>query len=162
MGIQSPGGKPRFRVGEVEKALRDNGGILTDTAKTLGCTRQTVHAYLNRYPHLKEVRGEMRAHTSDLARGGLFRALKQDKPWAIKLQCKLDGLRERQEMGLKVKVDGSLDVVHQPPSDPETLGKMLDVLHEAGVPLAVLAGTQSVPARSNGSGEPIEEESNAA
>lgn len=158
--MAKPKSQPRYRVGEVEAALRENGGILTDAAKTLKCSRRTVHAYLNRYPHLKEVRDEMREVTSDLAFGGLYKALKERKPWAIKLACKMDALKERRAMELNVNLSGAVDLRHQPP-DPEHLAEMIDTLATAGVPLASLLGGEA-PRRVNGSGEHIEEGEAAA
>lgn len=52
-------GKPHFNPEEVIAALmssrKENGsqeGILTRAAIRLGCTRQTIHNYINRYPEV--------------------------------------------------------------------------------------------------------------
>lgn len=52
-------GKPHYSPEEVIEALmssrKESGsqeGILTRAADRLGCTRQTVHNYINRYPEV--------------------------------------------------------------------------------------------------------------
>ena len=50
----------KFTVEEVIAAVKKNRGILTLAAKELGCARQTLHNYVNRYPTVAQARGRDR------------------------------------------------------------------------------------------------------
>lgn len=61
---------------EIEKALRDCHGLMTQAARALGVSRQTLTNYLSRYPELNELKFECRSHLLDLGLDKLEENLK--------------------------------------------------------------------------------------
>lgn len=88
-----PGGKPQaFPVAQVEQALRRSLGNVSLTANALGCARDTIYSYLNRYPaQLAHVRAECRGEVADLAEAHLLIAVQRGEQWAVSHALKLYG-----------------------------------------------------------------------
>jgi hypothetical protein len=77
-------GRPQeYTVEQVETALKATFGNLTAAAQALKCERSTVYVYLERYPHLKEIRPAKRRELVEIAEEHLFAAVKLGKQWAI-------------------------------------------------------------------------------
>jgi hypothetical protein len=77
-------GRPQeYTVEQVETALKATFGNLTAAAQALKCERSTVYVYLERYPHLKEIRPAKRRELVEIAEDHLFAAVKDGKQWAI-------------------------------------------------------------------------------
>lgn len=95
-------GKQQYTVEQVEGALRATKGLLSLAAERLGCTRQTVTNYVNRYKSLQKVRDEQRAHVVDTAELALMNAILDKQGWAVcftlKTLGKDRGYVERQEI----------------------------------------------------------------
>ena len=89
---------------QVERALTAAGGLVTSTAKRLGCAPKTVYRYIERFPALKHVLTEARESSVDLAESKLIEAIKNGNLTAIifflKTQGKSRGYTERSEPGL--------------------------------------------------------------
>ena len=89
---------------QVARALTAAGGIVTSTAKRLGCNPKTVYRYIERFPALKGVLTEARESSVDLAESKLIEAIKNGNLTAIifflKTQGKSRGYTERSEPGL--------------------------------------------------------------
>ena len=77
-------GKRRYKVAEVEAALRAKAGLITAAAEALGCSRMTVERYMNRYPKLRRVQAEVRERMIDLAEGRLYQLLDQGHPPTVR------------------------------------------------------------------------------
>lgn len=114
--------KTKLTVENVITAIRKNRGILSMAAKDLGCVRQTLHNYANRYPTVKQAIEDERESLLDLAEGSLFEQVRKGNVTAIiftlKTLGKCRGYVERQELtgadGAPVKItirwDGERDV----------------------------------------------------
>lgn len=57
-------------------------------ADALGCSRQTLYNYAERYPEVAEVLAEERERVVDLAEQGLYHHLEEKAPWAISFVLK--------------------------------------------------------------------------
>lgn len=77
-------GKRRYKVGEVEAALRAKAGLVSEAAHALGCDQKTVRRYLDRYPRLRAVRAEVRERMNDIAEGQLFKLLNEKDPPTVR------------------------------------------------------------------------------
>jgi hypothetical protein len=88
---------PKFTIHQVIEALRAHHGLLTLTADTLQCNRQTLYNYAQRYPAVAEAIAEERERLIDLAEQGLYEHLQERAPWAIALVLKTLGRRRGYE-----------------------------------------------------------------
>src|SRR5215813_1946440 len=82
---------PKYAVSKVIEALRIHHGLLVFAADELGCSRQTLYNYAERYPAVAEVLAEERERRIDVAEQGLDYHLEQKSPWAIALVLKTLG-----------------------------------------------------------------------
>jgi hypothetical protein len=76
---------PKYAIDQVIDALRAHHGLLVLTADALGCNRQTLYNYAQRYPAVAEAIAEERERLVDLAEQGLIHHLQEESPWAISL-----------------------------------------------------------------------------
>jgi len=93
--------KNEFTAEEVGKAIADANGILAVAARKLGCSRRTIHNYVNKYASVKEVYADANETTIDFAEGKLMELIKDGNVTAIifflKTKAKHRGYVERQE-----------------------------------------------------------------
>jgi hypothetical protein len=93
---------PKFSLSKVIEALRLHHGLLVPAADHLGCARQTLYNYAEKYPAVAEVLAEERERFIDLAAQGLYHHLEEQAPWAIALVLrtfgKSRGFVDRQEL----------------------------------------------------------------
>jgi hypothetical protein len=82
---------PKYSVSQVLEALRIHHGLLVLAAEALGCSRQTLYNYAERYPVVAEVLAEERERFVDVAEQGLYYHLEEKSPWAIALVLKTLG-----------------------------------------------------------------------
>jgi len=104
---------PKYSLHAVIDALRTHHGLLVLAADALGCSRQTLYNYAERYPEVAEVLAEERQRFIDLAEQGLYYHLEERSPWAIALVLRTLG-RHR---GYAERPAASTDM---PESRPET------------------------------------------
>lgn len=76
--------KDRYTIKQVCEALRGTRGIKSVAAERLGCSWDTVHSYINRYPTVARVFREEREAIVDTAEAKLLQKLREDADWAIK------------------------------------------------------------------------------
>ena len=100
--LKKRGGRhAEFTQAQVSRALDAAGGLVTSTAKHLGCAPKTVYRYIERFPALKDVLREARESSVDLAESKLIEAIKNGNLTAIifflKTQGKSRGYTERRE-----------------------------------------------------------------
>ena len=100
-------GKRRYKVAEVEAALRAKAGLVSEAAHALGCDRTTVIRYLDRYPRLRAVRAEVRERMNDIAEGQLFKLLNEKH--APTVRWYLGRMATDRGYGQKLAVEGTKD-----------------------------------------------------
>lgn len=92
----------KFTADEVAKAITEASGILTAAARILGCSRTTVHRYVNQYATVKAAYEEANESMIDFAEQQLFKNIKAGKEASIffflKTKAKHRGYVERAEL----------------------------------------------------------------
>ena len=95
------GRRAEFTQAQVARAVAAAGGFVTSAAKRLGCDPKTVYRYMERYAPLKDVLGEARESSVDLAESKLMEAINAGNLTAVifflKTQGKSRGYVERSE-----------------------------------------------------------------
>ena len=95
-------GKNGFTAEQMITAIQDSNGILAVAARKLGCTRQTVHNYVNKFATVKAAYHDARENNIDYVEGQLMTAIKNGSVPAImfflKTVGKHRGYVERQEL----------------------------------------------------------------
>lgn len=82
--------KPRrFRLREIEAALRSAGGICSDAARALTaagkpCTRQNIRYWVEKYPRLAETIDDCAEEVKDLAESKLIENIRANDTSAIR------------------------------------------------------------------------------
>jgi len=91
----------KYTKEQIIEALERNGGFLTQTAKALQCTIQTVQNYIKRDKKIGNAYHQIRETYIDLAESQLIKAVKNGEAWSIafllKCQGKHRGWVEKQE-----------------------------------------------------------------
>lgn len=92
----------QYDVDRMAKLILFHHGNITAVARSLKCSRQTIHNYAAKYPPIAEAIQDARDEILDLAESKLVKAIRGDHAWAIcfylKTQGKERGYVERQEM----------------------------------------------------------------
>jgi len=100
--------KPRFKAQQVADALINARGILKDAARELGCSRQTIYNYIDKYTTVADAYNEANERSLDFAEGKLMDAIGKGNLTAIifylKTKGKHRGYVERQEISADVQV----------------------------------------------------------
>lgn len=92
--VRGPGGKPqKFTPEQIAAALRATRGLLSDAAKQLGCSRQTISDYLERYPELKTVIVEAREAMLDFAEAKLYQHIAEGSERLLQFHLQTQGRR---------------------------------------------------------------------
>lgn len=125
--------RERFTREQVAEALAAAGGVQSDAARILGCSRSTLNGYVRRYPDLQQVIVDTREEALDLAESQLQKKMKEGNMTAIifflKTQGKHRGYVEKGEA--PVKADEAVDLSGLTTKDLEQLERSL-----AGEPIA--------------------------
>ena len=103
----------KFTAEEVINAIKDAEGNLSEAARLLSCSRQTIHNYINKYATVKAAYEEVNEATIDFVEGKLMSEIKKGNITAIifylKTKAKSRGYVERQEIQhdgeMKISVD---------------------------------------------------------
>jgi len=117
-------GKQQYKAEELIEAARKTGGNKAAAARLLGCTRQTVDLYCNRYVTVKQAFDDERETMVDWAESGLRDAVITTKaPWAIKFILRTlgkdRGYTERVEQEITGADGGPLTVHYTGNVDPD-------------------------------------------
>lgn len=92
----------KFTAEQVAKALADAHGLVSVAARSLGTHRETIEAYIKRYPTVAQAKEQARESIIDLAEGELYKAVNKGQLPAIffllKTIGKNRGYTERQEV----------------------------------------------------------------
>ena len=98
----SQGRKPRYTVEEVREAILKARGVLSEAARALECTRQSLQGYVKKFPELADILTDAREHSLDVAEHALMSQIDRGNIAAIifylKCQGKARGYVERQEI----------------------------------------------------------------
>ncbi len=65
-------GRQRIRISTVIKAINGTGGIISQVAERLQCSRQTVYTYINKYKKVKSAYDDEKDTILDVCEEGLF------------------------------------------------------------------------------------------
>ncbi|TIP69427.1 MAG: hypothetical protein E5X53_32685 [Mesorhizobium sp.] len=67
----------------VEKALRLSAGLMSVASRRLNVSRTTLHAFVNEYPELREIRREIDDEIGDLAESALINGVRRGDPRSV-------------------------------------------------------------------------------
>ena len=106
--------KDRYTQQRVIDAIQAAKGIKATAAQSLGCSRQTITNYIDRYPAVKDAYEEARDTSLDLAESKLIALVEREEWPAIRFMLvtlgKSRGYVERQEIA---QLGGDLDAIRQ-------------------------------------------------
>ena len=104
----------RYTVEQLIQALTASAGKVTSAARRLGCDRQVLYRYMEKFPQIVEAVTEARELQIDATELKLFAAIKRHEPWAIlfylKTQGRSRGYGERQDVTLTATVDQTVRI----------------------------------------------------
>jgi hypothetical protein len=104
----------KYTAEQMADAVKKGKGILAAAATSLGCTRQTVAAYIERYPTVKAAHDEARESTIDFVESRLLKNIDSGDTTAmifyLKTQGKRRGYVERQETEVTGKNGDAIQV----------------------------------------------------
>lgn len=81
----------RLSVKRITDALARNRGMVAVAARNLGCSRQTIYEWMERYPELKDVLAEEREVMTDVAELSLYKQVQAGEGWAVKYYLSTQG-----------------------------------------------------------------------
>ena len=94
-------GNGKFTAQQMIEAIEDAEGNLSEAARLLQCSRQTVHNYINKYTTVKQAYHDINEETIDMVEGKLIDQCRRGNITAIifylKTKAKHRGYVERQE-----------------------------------------------------------------
>jgi hypothetical protein len=97
------GNVPKYKAETMAAALAESKGLVSVTARRLGCSPTTVRAYIQRYPTVALVVKDSRESITDLAETRLWAAIDRGEPWAVQFwlrtQARERGYSERYDLG---------------------------------------------------------------
>lgn len=100
----------KYKAEQVIEAIKKTKGLVTHTARYLGCEPDTVRNYVKRYPSVAAALKEAREAVTDLAEMALYDAIEGRESWAVcfylKTQGKSRGYIEKQQ----IEHSGHIDV----------------------------------------------------
>jgi hypothetical protein len=115
----------KYTLSKVIDALRTHHGLLALAADELGCSRQTLYNYAERYPLVAAVLVDERERLIDLAENGLYHHLQERSPWAIAFVLKSLGRgRGYGEPGARPAPQGFSDRLESSPEWQELLATL--------------------------------------
>lgn len=98
----------RYTADQVVEALTATKGMITLTARKLGCNPQTVRNYVTRYPSVAQAMREAREGFLDMTELALQKAVQNGEGWAIAFTLRTIGRHrgyvERTEVDQSVTV----------------------------------------------------------
>jgi hypothetical protein len=111
---------PRYTAQQVIDALMQAKGLITYSAKILGCTERTVRNYMAKHPTVAQAREVARAGVSDLCELRIFEAIQRGESWAIQFYARTQmrdrGYGDQLAIDARVSRAGRLSGKDQPQS----------------------------------------------
>lgn len=113
-----------FTFEQVEKALVESYGVISEVARKLKCSRTTIYNYLHDNPELENIRIDQRESLKDLIENSLIKKLKAgDTPiiiFAAKTILRDRGYAEKQDINVSGEVSIKTYVTISPDQWDET------------------------------------------
>lgn len=111
---------------KIEDALRDNYGVISAAADSLGITRQTIHNHINKDEKLKDFQLDQKNVIVDLAESKLIENVKAGDPKSVIYA--LNTLGRSRGYGARVIVSdqSTLDEAIETSSNEELLAKLAE------------------------------------
>lgn len=83
-GKRSPNdGAKKYSIKAIRKAIDGSGGLKSNIARRLGCSRTTLQRYIDENPELIQAMSEEKDQVGDLCESKLIQAIKEDNLTAI-------------------------------------------------------------------------------
>lgn len=111
--------RKRLKVSQVEKALRDSKGFVSQAASALGVSRTTLYVYINDSPTLQRVLEEEREASKDFAESKLLKNIEEGKETSLifflKTQAADRGYVDKQKVEVLVRneLEAALDALQE-------------------------------------------------
>jgi predicted transcriptional regulator len=122
--------RERFTQQQVADALVAAGGVQTEAAKILGCSKTTLNGYIRRYPALQDVMHQAKEEMIDLAESQLHSKIKSGNMTAIifflKCQAKHRGYVEKGEVVQKAPEQSAVDLNNMTDEELRQLNGLLN------------------------------------
>lgn len=100
----------KFTAAEMAEAIKKGKGILSAAATALGCVRQTVAAYIERYPTVKAAYEDAKESTIDFVESRLLKNIEGGDTTAIIFFLKTQGKARGYTEQHYIKVDGDVPI----------------------------------------------------
>ena len=130
--------RERYTQQQVADALFSAGGIQTEAARILGCTKTTLNGYVMRYPYLQEVLHQAKEDKLDMAESKLFEKIESGNMTAIifylKCQGKNRGYVEKGEAAPRPQQQSAVDLTTLSNEDLKQLETYLGTATNTGKP----------------------------
>lgn len=101
----------KFTREQMIEAIHEHDGKITSVARALGCSRQTVYNYRDRYKTvaaaLREAADDYDVQLLDLAERKLFDAVMQGEQWAVKYALEAKGSLRGYRRGVDLTTGGA-------------------------------------------------------
>ncbi len=81
----------RLSVKRITDAFGRNRGMVAVAARNLGCSRQTIYAWMEAHPELKDVLADEREVMTDVAELSLYKQVQNGEGWAVKYYLSTQG-----------------------------------------------------------------------
>lgn len=95
------------RVHDIERALRATGGIVTQTAAMIGCSRDLVEKRMKESSHLRRVSAEVAETWLDEAENALRSSMLDREGWAVQFVLRCKGRQRGWTTTERVEVTGA-------------------------------------------------------
>lgn len=103
-----PGVKSRFTVKQVAEAIRKTNGLLTYTARELGCHYHTVRNYINKHAELQQEYEDIQELVLDLAENNIRQDIKagsvETAKWYIRYKGRARGFIDKETTDVEVSL----------------------------------------------------------
>ena len=94
------------------KALSGTGGIMMKIAENLGCSRQAVFYFCQKYADIEQARLDEEEKILDIGENSLFAKAKAGEPWAVKMLLSTKGKKrgyvEKKELQVEANITDTL------------------------------------------------------
>ena len=85
------GNRHRLTIAKVEEALRKTGGFIGTSAQLLGCSRSTLHRFMEKHPQLRDVAADVGEDILDIAETKLIQNIRAGKSTDIQFLLRTKG-----------------------------------------------------------------------
>jgi len=110
----------RITIGQVEEALRKNGGWISQAAKSLGVSQSAVSQRIRKSEKLQKVLEEIEEYFLELSESKLITAVNNGEPWAIRMHLLCKGKNRGWIEKHQLEASGNINVSLVAPEQYET------------------------------------------